>query len=165
MAALETTQEAIAARRNELLEHRRYAASTEGVVAQAADAQKTLIKTILNETLAEAKTKERWTQRRSSCVAFADNVSRVIQPLFGTEAMMREVVAKNRRDAKLATSSVARIAIDRSLPLSAGERHLQTAFNSSSRSGILVHKQISLEFSMRPYTLLLERSNDCPHKC
>jgi hypothetical protein len=72
------------------------------------DTHKTLTKTIfeVDEILAEAKAKERWTQRRISWVAFADIVSRVIQPLFGTEAMMREVVAKNHRDAKLATSSI-----------------------------------------------------------
>lgn len=113
--ALETTQEAIAIRMSEFIQHRNEAASTEGVFGQASESHKTLTRSVVevNEMLDEAKTRERWVHRRSSWVAFMNDISRMIQPLFGTEASMREAVAKNSRDAKLASRSVNLIATDR----------------------------------------------------
>lgn len=113
--ALEITQEAIACRRKQLFDCRTEAQSTEGLLSQAVDSHKTLTRTVLevNELLDEAKYRELWAHRRGSWVAFVDSVSRVIQPVLGTEAAMKEVVGKNRRDAKLASRSVSRIATDR----------------------------------------------------
>lgn len=113
--ALETTQAAIAYRRNQVLEHRSEARSTEGRLCQAVDAHKTLTRTVLeiNDVLDEAKSRELWAHRRGAWVSFVDNITRVVQPMLGTEAAMKEAVGKNRRDVKLASRNVSRIATDR----------------------------------------------------
>jgi hypothetical protein len=123
-AALETTQTAIAARVDELVRRRREACATEGLVAEAAEAHAALTRCVrdADAALSEARARERWAHRRGAWVRFADDCTRAVQPLFGTEAAVGECVARNRRDAKQAARNAGQIAADR---LDAVERKSQ----------------------------------------
>lgn len=123
-SALEVTQAAIASRRNQVLEHRTEARAAEGRLCQAVDAHKTLTRTVfeINNVLEEAKSRELWAHRRGAWVSFVDNITRIVQPLLGTEAAMKDAAGKNRRDVKCAARNVSVIATDR---LSALERRAE----------------------------------------